>query len=109
MKISFPANAGVFIVHQLCSLMHVVLPKSCLSTVSFVLVLAKFNLPGSASLSLKDSSNVEVDSDIFDELLKSSAVSFKAEECDGEALRAYIFNVFFKNLFSTSANFDTQF
>ncbi|XP_069388057.1 uncharacterized protein [Paralichthys olivaceus] len=46
-------------------------------------VLAKFNLPGSASLSLKDSSNVEVDSDIFDELLKSSGVSFKAEECDG--------------------------
>ncbi|CAB1445691.1 unnamed protein product, partial [Pleuronectes platessa] len=46
-------------------------------------VLAKFNLPGSASLSLKDSSNVEVDSDIFDELLKSSRVSFRAEECDG--------------------------
>ncbi|KAM3619869.1 uncharacterized protein V6R79_001453 [Siganus canaliculatus] len=46
-------------------------------------VLAKFNLPSSASLRLKDSSNVEVDADIFDELLKSSGVSFKAEECDG--------------------------
>ncbi|XP_060921976.1 uncharacterized protein LOC133018968 [Limanda limanda] len=46
-------------------------------------VLAKFNLPGSTSLSLKDSSNVEVDSDIFDELLKSSGVSFRAEECNG--------------------------
>ncbi|KAM3599323.1 uncharacterized protein V6R79_003644 [Siganus canaliculatus] len=42
-------------------------------------VLAKFNLPGSTSLSLKDSSDVEVDADIFDELLKSSGVSFKAE------------------------------
>lgn len=59
-------------------------------TVSSVLVLAKFNLPGSASLSLRDSSNVEVDSDIFDELLKSSGVSFKAEECDGEQLQAYV-------------------
>ena len=53
-------------------------------------MLAKFNLPGSASLSLRDSSNVEVDSDIFDELLKSSGVSFKAEECDGEGLQAYV-------------------
>lgn len=70
-------------------------PKSCLSTVSYVLVLAKFNLPGSASLGLKDSSNVEVDSDIFDELLKSSGVSFKAEECDGKGLGAYIFNFCF--------------
>lgn len=69
-----------------------VLSKSCLSTVSYVSVLAKFNLPGSASLSLKDSSKVEVDSDIFDELLKSSGVSFKAEECDGKGLQAYIFN-----------------
>ncbi|KAG9264564.1 hypothetical protein AMEX_G22846 [Astyanax mexicanus] len=46
-------------------------------------VLAKFNLPDSTSLRLKDSSNVEVDSDIFDELLKSSGVFFKAEECNG--------------------------
>lgn len=90
MKISFPANSGVFIVHQLCS-MHVC-PSQILLTVSYVSVLAKFNLPGSASLSLKDSSNVEVDSDIFDELLKSSGVSFKAEECDGKGLQAYIFN-----------------
>lgn len=57
-----------------------------------VLVLAKFNLPGSASLSLKDSSNVEVDSDIFDELLKLSGVSLKAEEYDGKGLQAYIFS-----------------
>ncbi|KAL6467115.1 hypothetical protein MHYP_G00249190 [Metynnis hypsauchen] len=46
-------------------------------------VLAKFNLADSASLRLKDSSNVEVDSDIFDELLKSSGVFLKAEECNG--------------------------
>ena len=54
-----------------------------------VLVLVKFSLPGSASLSLKDSSGVEVDSDIFDELLKSSGVSFKAEELNGEILWSY--------------------
>ncbi|XP_074523915.1 uncharacterized protein LOC141788757 [Halichoeres trimaculatus] len=41
-------------------------------------VLAKFDLPGSTSLVLKDSAGVEVDADIFDELLKSSQVSFKA-------------------------------
>ncbi|KAI9541433.1 hypothetical protein NQZ68_029802 [Dissostichus eleginoides] len=48
-------------------------------------VLAKFNLPGLTSLMLKDSTGVEVDSDIFDELLNSSRVSFKAftEECNG--------------------------
>ncbi|KAI4828634.1 hypothetical protein KUCAC02_022714, partial [Chaenocephalus aceratus] len=47
-------------------------------------VLAKFNLPGLTSLMLKDSTGVEVDSDIFDELLNSSRVSFKAftEECN---------------------------
>ncbi|XP_063078295.1 uncharacterized protein LOC134468284 [Engraulis encrasicolus] len=50
-------------------------------TVSSGSVLAKFNLPDSASLRLKDSINVEVDSDIFDELLKSPGVLFKAEEC----------------------------
>ena len=61
----------------------VVVPKPCLLTVSCVSVLAKFNLPDSASLRLKDSSNVEVDSDIFDELLKTSGVYFKAEECNG--------------------------
>lgn len=55
-------------------------------------MLAKFNLPGSASLSLKDSSNVEVDLDIFDELLKLSGVSLKAEEYDGKGLQAYIFS-----------------
>lgn len=51
-------------------------------------MLAKFNLPGCTSLILKDSSGVEVDSDIFDELLKSSGVSFKAEECNGKKLQA---------------------
>ncbi|CAL8373461.1 unnamed protein product [Gadus morhua 'NCC'] len=35
-------------------------------------VLAKFNLSGFTALMLKDSAGVEVDSDIFDELLKSS-------------------------------------
>ncbi|KAI9517828.1 hypothetical protein NQZ68_000997 [Dissostichus eleginoides] len=47
-------------------------------------VLAKFNFPGLTSLMLKDSTGVEVDSDIFDELLNSSRVSFKAftEECN---------------------------
>jgi hypothetical protein len=37
-------------------------------------VLAKFNLSGFTALMLKDSAGVEVDSDIFDELLKSSQV-----------------------------------
>ncbi|XP_062309209.1 uncharacterized protein LOC134038860 isoform X1 [Osmerus eperlanus] len=47
-------------------------------------VLAKFNLSGFTALMLKDSAGVEVDSDIFDELLKSSQVSFKAftEDCN---------------------------
>lgn len=44
----------------------------------FVSVLAKFNLPGFTTLILKDSTRVEVDSDVFDELLKSSDVSLKA-------------------------------
>ncbi|XP_071325048.1 uncharacterized protein [Trachinotus anak] len=46
-------------------------------------VMAKFSLPGFTSLILKDSAGVEVDSDVFDELLKSSQVSLKAftEEC----------------------------
>lgn len=57
-----------------------------------VSVLAKFNLPGFTSLILKDSAGVEVDSDIFDELLKSSEVSFKAftEECNGKKLKPCI-------------------
>lgn len=71
--------------------MHICPPLTCLSS---ILVVAKFNLPGSASLILKDSSDVEVDSDIFDELLKSSEVSFKAEECNGEELQAYIVHFF---------------
>ncbi|KAK5888415.1 hypothetical protein CesoFtcFv8_014510 [Champsocephalus esox] len=48
-------------------------------------VLAKFNLPGLTSLMLKDSTGVEVDSDIFDELLNSSRVSFKAFTEEGNA------------------------
>ena len=61
-------------------------------------MLAKFNLPVSASLSLKDSAGMEVDLDIFDELLKSSEMSFKAEECNGEKLQAYIFQIVFRLL-----------
>ncbi|XP_028300838.1 uncharacterized protein LOC114462305 [Gouania willdenowi] len=38
----------------------------------------KFNLPESTTLILKDSTEVEVDPDIFDELLKSVQVSLKA-------------------------------
>lgn len=70
--------------------------KSCylmtLSEVIFsVLVLAKFSLPGFTSLVCKDSAGVEVDSDIFDELLKSSQVSFKAStlECNGKKLQPF--------------------
>lgn len=37
-------------------------------------VLAKFNLPAFAPLILRDSAGVEVDSDLFDELLKSSQI-----------------------------------
>lgn len=50
---------------------------SCYDPNISVLVLAKFNLPGLTSLILKDSAGVDVDSDIFDEVLKSSDVSFK--------------------------------
>ncbi|KAK7910208.1 hypothetical protein WMY93_014892 [Mugilogobius chulae] len=48
-------------------------------------VLEKFSLPVSTTLILKDASGVEVDPDIFDELLKSTQVSFQAvaEECHG--------------------------
>lgn len=65
--------------------------KSCIMTLSVVfsvLVLAKFNLPGVTPLVLKDSAGVGVGPDIFDELLKSSKVSFKAstEEGDGKQL-----------------------
>ncbi|KAK7899561.1 hypothetical protein WMY93_020414 [Mugilogobius chulae] len=47
-------------------------------------VLEKFNLPESTTLTLKDASGVEVDPDIFDELLKSTQISFQAvtEECN---------------------------
>nr|XP_046232298.1 uncharacterized protein LOC124052281 isoform X2 [Scatophagus argus] len=51
-------------------------------------VLVKFNLPDFTSLMLKDSAGVEVDEDIFDELLKSSGVSFKAftEGCHDDSV-----------------------
>ncbi|KAL6471860.1 hypothetical protein MHYP_G00205100 [Metynnis hypsauchen] len=39
-------------------------------------ILTKFGLPKEAHVDLKDSSGVDVDSDIFDELVKSSQVSF---------------------------------
>lgn len=56
-----------------------------IEVIFFVSVLAKFNLPGFTTLILKDSAGVEVDSDIFDELLKSSDMSLKAftEVCNG--------------------------
>lgn len=64
--------------------------------VSF-LVLVKFSLPGSTNLVLMNSAGVEVDSDIFDELLKSSQVSFSVftEECSGKKFKPY---VSFKNV-----------
>ncbi|CAL8332938.1 unnamed protein product [Arctogadus glacialis] len=40
-------------------------------------VSAKFNLPNESDVDLKDSSGVDVDADIFDELVRSAAVSFK--------------------------------
>lgn len=42
------------------------------------LVSAKFNLPNGADVELHDSLGVDVDDDIFDELLRSATVSFKA-------------------------------
>ncbi|KAL2086018.1 hypothetical protein ACEWY4_017077 [Coilia grayii] len=39
---------------------------------------AKFNLPNGADVELQDSLGVDVDDDIFDELLRSATVSFKA-------------------------------
>ena len=61
-------------------------------------MLAKFNLSGFTALMLKDSAGVEVDSDIFDELLKSSQVSFKAftEDCNGKKMQPYISHNYFK-------------
>lgn len=46
--------------------------------VFWLLVSAKFNLPNGADVYLKDSSGVDVDADIFDELLRSATVSLKA-------------------------------
>ncbi|XP_062396086.1 uncharacterized protein LOC134086912 [Sardina pilchardus] len=40
-------------------------------------VSAKFSLPNEPDVNLKDSSGVDVDADIFDELVRSAAVSFK--------------------------------
>ncbi|CAL8383707.1 unnamed protein product [Arctogadus glacialis] len=40
-------------------------------------VSAQFNLPNESDVDLKDSSGVDVDADIFDELVRSAAVSFK--------------------------------
>ncbi|CAL9698554.1 unnamed protein product [Knipowitschia caucasica] len=40
-------------------------------------VSAKFNLINESDVALKDSSRVDVDADIFDELVRSAAVSFK--------------------------------
>lgn len=38
---------------------------------------AKFNLASGVCVDLKDSSGVDVDADIFDELLRSATISFK--------------------------------
>ncbi|KAK2907051.1 hypothetical protein Q8A67_006036 [Cirrhinus molitorella] len=43
---------------------------------------AKFNLPHGANVVLKDSAGVDVDADIFDELVKTSKVSFKILDGD---------------------------
>jgi len=41
------------------------------------LALSKFNLPNGTKVILKDSARVDVDADIFDELMRSSKVSLK--------------------------------
>ncbi|XP_052394318.1 uncharacterized protein LOC127951447 [Carassius gibelio] len=43
---------------------------------------AKFNLPHGANVVLKDSAGVDVDADIFDELVRTSKVSFKILDGD---------------------------
>ncbi|KAL7835653.1 hypothetical protein SRHO_G00280000 [Serrasalmus rhombeus] len=50
-------------------------------------VLTKFGLPKETHVDLKDSSGIDVNSDIFDELVKSSQVSFvvSTEESSGTA------------------------
>ncbi|XP_028456286.1 uncharacterized protein LOC114570240 [Perca flavescens] len=45
-------------------------------------VSAKFNLPNEPDVNLQDSSGVDVDADIFDELVRSAAVSFKVSNED---------------------------
>ncbi|KAL7866045.1 hypothetical protein SRHO_G00112920 [Serrasalmus rhombeus] len=51
-------------------------------------ILTKFGLPKETHVDLKDSSGIDVDSDIFDELVKSSQVSFvvSTEESSGDVL-----------------------
>uniref|UniRef100_A0AAV2JTM4 Uncharacterized protein n=1 Tax=Knipowitschia caucasica TaxID=637954 RepID=A0AAV2JTM4_KNICA len=52
-------------------------------------VSAKFNLINESDVALKDSSRVDVDADIFDELVRSAAVSFKVftgESDEGSSL-----------------------
>ncbi|XP_051995024.1 uncharacterized protein LOC127652735 [Xyrauchen texanus] len=47
----------------------------------------KFNMPNGTNVVLKDSAEVDVDSDIFDELVRSSNVSFKLGSGDKSAER----------------------
>lgn len=55
--------------------------------VFLLLVVVKFDFPNGSHVNLKDSSGVDVDADIFDELVRGAAVSFKVfteEPCGTE-------------------------
>lgn len=55
--------------------------------VFLLLVAVKFDFPNRSHVNLKDSSGVDVEADVFDELVRGAAVSFKVfteEPCDTE-------------------------
>lgn len=58
--------------------------------VFLLLVAVKFDFPNLSHVSLKDSSGVDVEADVFDELVRSAAVSFKVftEEACGKEDRS---------------------
>ena len=60
----------------------------------FFSVSAQFNLLNGADMDLKDSSRVNVEADIFDELLRSAKVSFKVST----ELSGNFHGLFFKHL-----------
>lgn len=60
--------------------------------ITYISVLVKFSLPAFTSLVMRDSAGVEVDSDIFDEVLRSSEVSFKAFTEEGNGKKKILWN-----------------